>query len=252
MTRAVCAACGVLVLVCMVSLVHGGGGDQEMRALIAKAIKAKGDTDPKYKALTMKGAGKFYGLGDAIDFSAEWQFQGSTQMRVNMEIKVMDQNLAFAQIVNGNKGWTKFNAEVMDMSADEVAEEQNEMYAKWISSLTPLKDKAFSLAPLGEVKVDDKAALGVRVSREGKRDINLFFDKASALLVKTEHQVKDVKGGGNQEMGQETYLNDYKQFQDTKYATKVVIKREGKLYVEAVLSEVQLLESIDSSVFAKP
>src|SRR5262249_40604225 len=160
----------------------------------------------KYKAMIMKGAGKFYGLGEAIDFSAEWQIQGSTQMRVSMDIKVMDQNLAFAQVVNGNKGWTKFNNEVMDMSAEELAEEKSEMYAKWVASLTPLSDKTFSFAPLGEVKVDDKAAIGVRVSREGKRDVNLYFDKVSGLLVKSEHQVKDVKGGGNQEMAQETFL----------------------------------------------
>src|SRR5262249_52933043 len=118
--------------------------------------------------------------------------------------------------------------------------------------LVPLSDKAFKFAPLGDVQVDDKPAVGVRVSKEGQRDVNLYFDKASNLVVKTEHQVKDVKGGGNKEMSQESFLSEYKNFQEAKFPPKVVIKREGKLYVEATMSELQLVESFDDSVFAKP
>jgi len=55
----------------------------------------------------------------------------------------------------------------------------------WVAMLAPLKDKAYTLAPIGEVKVEDRPALGLRVSRKGNRDINLYFDKKTYLRVKT-------------------------------------------------------------------
>jgi hypothetical protein len=247
------ASCVAIVLILAASQAWSVQ-EPDVRATIARAIQAKGGeaNEAKYKGMTMKGAGMFYGLGEAIPYTGEWHFQGHTQSKFTLEIKVMNQVLTFTQIVNGDKGWVKFNDEVKDMSADELAEEKQAMYAKWVTTLVPLKDKAFKLATLGEVKIDDKAAVGVRVSQAGKRDINLFFDKAGGLLVKAEHQVKDVKGGGDQEMSEETFYSDYKQIQGAKYPTKVIIKRDAKLYVEGEMSEIRLLERVDEAVFAKP
>jgi hypothetical protein len=245
---------GVAIVLTMVVGVSQSGEEKDLRAIIAKGIKAMGaeGTEAKYKAATLKGAGTYYGLGEGIPYSAEWFFQGQNQARANLEIKVMNQTLAYTQIVNGDKGWVKLNDEVKDMPANELAEEKEEMYAKWVCSLVHLHDKAFNLAPLGEVKVDNKAATGVRVSRDGKRDVNLFFDKASGLLVKSEHQVKDVKGGGDREMSQETFYADYKPFEGIKHPTKIHMNRDGKIYVEVEMTEVRSLPTLDDAIFAKP
>ncbi len=249
------AASGALLLLLAVSAVRSGD-DKDLRAIIAKAIKADGadKRDAKHKALTMKGSGTFYGLGgDGIPFSAEWFFAGQDKRRFNMEIKVMDQSLKFAEGVSADKGWTKINNDVVPMPADELAENQAEMYVTWLTTLVPLeKDAAFKLAPLGEVKVEGKSAVGVRVTYAGKRDVNLYFDKTSGLLVKHEYQVKDVKGGGNKEMNQETFLADYKAANGAKFPTKINIMREGKKYVEAEMTDYRLLESVDDAVFTKP
>jgi hypothetical protein len=230
------------------------GEDKASRATIAKAIQAHGGEGPKskFKGMTMKGSGTFYGLGEGIPFTGEWHSAGHKQTRSVLEIKIMNQVLTFTQVVNGDKGWVKFNDEVKAMPDGEVAEEKAEMYAKWVSSLVPLKDKAFKLAALGEVKIDDKAANGVRVSRDGHRDVNLFFDKASSLLVKAEYQVKDVKGGGDKDMSQELFFADYKEFKGSKYPTKIHIKRDGNQYVEVDMTEIQPVEMIEEATFAQP
>src|SRR3954468_11085065 len=97
----------------------------------------------------LKGAGTFYGLGEGIPYTGEWQFQGQKQMRYTLEIKVMDQTLTVTQIVNGDKGWAKINDDVKDLAKDELAEEQEAMHAKWVALLVPLKDKAYKLSALG-------------------------------------------------------------------------------------------------------
>jgi hypothetical protein len=252
MRRVLLSTSGSLLLMLAVGPLFSSE-ETDLRATIAKAIQAKGGQgESKYKALTMKGTGTFHGLGEAIPFSGEWHFQGNKQSRFTLEIKVMNQPLTFTQVVNNDKGWTKFNDEVKDMSEEELAEEKQAMYAKWVATLVSLKDKTFKLASLGEVKVDDKGALGVRVSHGGKRDVNLFFDKASGLLVKVEHQVKDIKGGGDKEMSEETFFADYKEFKNIKYPTRVTIKRDAKLYVEADMTDIQPLEAVDDALFAKP
>jgi hypothetical protein len=244
---------GALVLMVAITAARSGE-EKDLRAIIARGLQARGGEarEAKYKGVTMKGAGTFYGLGEAIPFTGEWQFQGHEQSRSTLEIKVMDQTLAFTQVVNGEQGWSKFNDEVKAMPREELAEEKASMYAKWVASLLPLKDKGFKLAGVGEVKVGERAAIGVRVSHDGKRDINLFFDKASGQLVKTETQVKDVKGGGDREMTEEVFLADYKEFQGIKYPTKITINRDGKPFVEAGMTNIHPQEMVDAAVFGQP
>lgn len=202
--------------------------------------------------MVMKGTGTFYGLGEGIPWTGEWHMQGLKQMRSVLELKAMDNTLTFARVIDGDKGWSKFNDQVKAMSPDEVAEEKHELYVRWVSSLVPLKDKAFRLGALGEVTVAGKPAIGVRVSHDGRRDVSLFFDKASALLIKNEYQVKDVAGGADKELLQETLFADFKEFAGAKFPTKVTIKRDGKQFVDAVMSDIRPMESLDDALFAMP
>jgi hypothetical protein len=244
---------GALVLMVAITAARSGE-EKDLRATIVRAIRAKGgdDNEGKYTGLTLKGTGTFYGLGEGIPFTGAWHFQGHSQSRGTLEIKVMDQTLTLTQVVSGDKGWVKFNDEVKTMSPDELAEEKAAIYAKWVSSLVPLKDKAFKLANIGEVKIGEQAATGVRVSHAGHRDINLFFDKTSGLLVKSESQVKDVKDGSGKEMGEETFFADFKEFKGIKFPTKITINRDGKLHVEAVMTDILPLEKLEEDVFGQP
>jgi hypothetical protein len=194
----------------------------------------------------------FYGLGEGIPFTGEWHFRGQNQSKVALEIKIGDQALKLIQVVNGAKGWTKYNTEANDMSADELREEMAENYVRYVCSLVPLKDAAFKLAPLGEVKISGKAAQGVRVSRQGQRDVNLFFDRASGFLVKNESQVKDVKGGGNKDMTQEIFFSKYQDFGGMQYPTQIAIKRDGNQFVNAEMTDIRIVDSVDEAIFGRP
>ena len=48
------------------------------------------------------------------------------------------------------------------------------------------KDKSVKYSIVGEIKIKDKAAIGVTVSKEGSKDVNLFFDKTTGLIAKIE------------------------------------------------------------------
>lgn len=252
MHRSACVVAGVCILLGGAPLFSGE--DKEARAIVTKGLEAIGGADnvAKQKAVLMKGSGTFYGLGEGIPYTGEWYWQGKDQMRFELQIKAGDKTLKLVQVVNGNMGWVKLNNETKAMPADELAEEQEGLYANWVTTLAPLKEPEFKLALVGEVKVEGKDAVGVRVSKKGKRDINLFFDKQSGLLVKTEHVIKDVKGGGDKEASQETIFQEYKEFGGVKHPTKVLLKRDGKPFVDATMSEIRPVESIDAALFGKP
>lgn len=247
-------ALGIVVALLAAVGVARSDGDSDLRAVIAKAIKARGPaaSEAKYMGLEMKGTGTYYGLGEGIPFTGDWHIKGKSKTRYSLEIKVMDQTLTITQVLNGDKGWKKINDTAMPLEGAELAEEKAEQFAKWVTTLTPLKDKAFKLAALGEVKIGDRAATGIRVSHAGQRDVNLFIDNANHLLVKTEHQVKDAKGGNDTEMAQESYYSTFKEANGFKFPTKIEIKRDGKRYVEAEINDYLPLENVDDSLFAQP
>jgi len=247
---ATCALCALLVLADF----GRSSTDKDLRALIDKAVAAHGGEAKlaKFPAQTLKGAGKFYGLGEAIDCNLEIASQDK-KFRFGLDMKVTNFDLKITVVVNGDKGWEKVNDDVKDIAADELAEHKEQMHSQAVVSLLPLKkDKGYQLSLIGDVKVGDQAAVGVRIAKKGHRDVSLFFDKAKGHLVKSEFVIKDIKGGGDKEMMQANLYYDYKEFQGTRHPTRLVVERDGKKFIDAQLTELQLLEKLDDGTFDRP
>jgi hypothetical protein len=243
-------AVGVLL---MVSLVVRADDQADLKAIVDKAIKAQGGEEKlsKLKAATSKSKGKVYVMGDGLDFTGEIAYQSPDRLSFQMQIAIMGQNFAIGTIVNGDKGWKSFNGTTQELEAEELAEAKENMYSEWVTHLYPLKDPAFTLSALGEAKVGDNDAVGIRVSRKDHRDINFYFDKKTGLLLKRETRIKDFQSGGT-EMTQENLYSDYQEIDGIPNASKVTILRDGKKYVEAEATELKRVEKLDDSVFAKP
>jgi hypothetical protein len=92
--------------------------------------------------------------------------------------------------------------------------------------------------------------VGVRVSSKGHKDINLFFDKNSGLLVKVEYRTFDLNS--KQEINEERIITEYQNKDGLKVAKKAIVNRDGKKYIEAEVLEVKYLDDIDDTQFSKP
>lgn len=222
------------------------------KEVLAKAIKAVGPEEKiaNHKAVTIMFNGKIHQMGMEVPFKGEVVSQGIDQNKVQVHVDVNGQKLAVIQILNRDKGWTKIGDMLMDMTEEQVKEAREGAHESWIATLVPLKDAAYTLSSLGEVKVEGKPALGFRVSSKGHRDVNLFFDKENFLLLKSEMRIKDEDSG--MEVNQESYYSDHKEMGGLKEPMKFVIKRDGKLYLEAEVDEIRREEKVDDSNFAKP
>jgi hypothetical protein len=226
---------------------------KEMRLVLDKAIKAAGGEEKlgKLAAQTFKVKGKFYGMGEGIDYTGDFAVQLPDKMRFEIAVEVNGMKFSFAQGIDGDKGWVKMQDKAEDAGKDALAELKEELHASQAESLLPLKENRFRLEPLGEVKVNGKPAVGVRASHKGRRDINLFFDKETWLLVKSERVVKDLMAG-DQEFTHETFYSDYKDVNGTKQPTKLLINRDGKKDLDGEITDVEAKEKLDDATFAKP
>jgi outer membrane lipoprotein-sorting protein len=216
------------------------------KAIIERAVKAQGGEEKlaKFNAHTFTEKGKFYGMGDGIDYEGKYAVQFPDKFK--MEI----QNF-FVLVLDGDKGWMTMNGNTEELTGDKLKDQKEERYASWVSSLLPLlKDNDFTLAALPETRVADKPAIGVKVSRKDHRDVKLYFDKGTGMLVKMEHRAKDEQA--NAEVDEEVTISDYKDFDGAQMPTKIVMKRDGKLFVEAEVQDLKPAEKLDKSTFAKP
>jgi len=61
------------------------------------------------------------------------------------------------------------------------ADRTEKTYLVWVWTLAPLLEKDSKLKLLPDAKLGDKPIKGVRLSREGQKDIDLYFDAESKV-----------------------------------------------------------------------
>lgn len=223
----------------------------DAKKIIEKGIQAAGtEKAAKYKAATWKMKGNFHGLGMPIPYTGSYAFETPDKFRMTLEFDAGGQQATFAVVYNAGKAWRKFNDDVAELEGEKLDEQKEAMYFIKVSRLLVLREPGFTLKSLGESQVENKPALGVQVSSKGHRDVGLYFDKGTGLLVKTEMRVKDDQTGV--EANQETFYSDYKDLNGFKHPAKIVIKRDGQLYIESEAQDYKLEEKLDKNVFEKP
>jgi hypothetical protein len=227
--------------------------DEAAQAIIDKAIQAAGGAEnlTKFKAAHWKGKGKFYGFGDAIEYTGEWHQQFPGQMKVVIDVDFGGMKIQNVRVINRDKAWSIAMGVLQELGQEEMAEANESLHYDRAVWFVPLKGKDFQLTSLGESLVDKKPAVGVKVACKGRRDFQLYFDKESALLVKGVMRVKDQMSGG-EEVSQEIFYAGHKEMQGRMVPTRAIIHREGKLYIEAEVTDYRRLDQIDDKVFGKP
>jgi len=223
-----------------------------IKAVLDKGIKALGGEEKiaKYPGLMLKGSGKFYEGDKNYAFSGTWYTQGLDKSRTTITVvDIKGEKSVEITVVNGAKGWVKGD-DTKELDKEALGEEKENLYFNWVTSLVPLKGKEYKLTLLGESKVNDKPAVGITVASKGHRDIKLFFDKDSGLLVKAERKVRDLEN--KKDVTEEVVFGDYKDVDGLKVAMKYQSKWDGKNRADAEMSEAKVYEKVDAKWFEKP
>jgi hypothetical protein len=228
--------------------------DDQPKDVILKAIKAHGGEEAltKNKAGTSKGKGKITipGVGE-VEFTQETAHMLPDKFKESVQMSIMGQNITVLTLVNGDKMTIEANGMAVDV--DDKTKEMMANAGNLIKAgkLVPLiKEKGYELSLIGEDKVEDKPAIGIRVVAKDKKELNLYFDKETHLLVKLEH--RSVDPFTKNEINEERIIAEYGKSKDGLPAPKkVIVKHDSKKFLEIEITEVEFFEKLDDSEFKK-
>src|SRR5207247_608174 len=87
------------------------------------------------------------------------------ETKINQRKEGKGQKVVFAVGFDGRKAWRTVNGQNDDRFVDKITELMKEqLYVSRVARLVSLKDKEFELSPLGELQVEGRPAVGVRIS----------------------------------------------------------------------------------------
>jgi hypothetical protein len=229
--------------------------DDDVKAILAKAIKAHGGEEAltKFKAGQIKTKGKINlpAVGES-DFTEETSYMLPDKFKSTLDLDVANNKVKVVTVANGDK--VSINANGNDVPINDnikKALDDARYVLKSARLANLLKDKDVELAGLGEVKVEDRPAVGVRVSSKGHRDVSLYFDKETHLLAKMEFRAVDPQSG--KDITEERIVQEYNKKDKDGFSLpkKILVKHDGEKFMEAEVVEAKLLEKLDDSEFAK-
>ncbi len=225
----------------------------DVKALLDKGIKSLGGEEKlsKLKGATWKVKGKVYFGGNEIDYKGDFAMRVPDKYVAKIEGDFNGMTFQIASGVDGDKAWRKgFDGAINDLEGDELARERTQLFLQSAMTLLPLKAAGVALKPAGEEKVDGKPALALSVTPKGCKEVKIFLDKETGLVVKTVTKVKPPMS--DDEVDQETVYGDYKEVGGIKRAMKAAATRGGEKAMEQTTSDFKPAEKVDDKLCEKP
>lgn len=221
-------------------------------ALIRRAIAAHGGADrlDRLRLVREETAGTLDVLGKKVPFTSTSLQRLPGQFRNTLVSEVGGRQLNVVQVYDGRQGWVQEGGLTRTPDKGTLAGWKAMAHAAHVATLTPLlaADKGYRLTPLGESKVAGNSAFGIKVACPGQRDVCLWFDRKSGLLVKREYR---PHAGGPDSVQEEMY-SDFKDVHGLKRPARVQILINGIAHAEATIHATRLLEAVDDKEFGKP
>jgi hypothetical protein len=241
---------------CLLSLAAPVHADPaaDAKVILDDALKAMGGADKlaKLPATTFKSKGTLFANSMKFDYSDNWELQAPDKFRWNLTLRVNERDVPVAFVLTGKDAFTLGG----DGKARDLPDENSHMLkvdcrcallAHWLPAL---REKGTGLTPLGELKINDRAAVGLKVSRKGSPDVDLFFDKETKLPVKMETRFKETKDGPD--VAHIFTFAEYKEADGLKYFSRVKLYRDETQLLDMEVMELKRLDKIDDGRFAKP
>ncbi|MBM3995823.1 MAG: hypothetical protein FJ303_16975 [Planctomycetes bacterium] len=247
--RVLTVAAGVIAVTASLSQAQ----DTDVKAIVRKAIDAHGGTKnlDKYKAFNTKFKGTMTIMGVKVNVDGDTTLQKPDKVKNVLILDINGKSIDVTNVFNGKKLWVKTMGQTKEIDDEKILKAaREEMESEGAGSLLDFLKAPYELNTIGEVKVKDKDAIGVRISKKGQKDITMFFDKKTHLVVKTETQAYDPSNG--QEVLQEKFIHSYQKKHGMEVARRVEIVKDGKTFMDIEITEVTPLETVDASIFAKP
>ena len=239
----------VLTIVGLLAWSFAAKADESPKDLLERAFQAQGGFDKLAKLLAtqVKGKGTIYLPVAEITFTSEGAAQLPDKYKSTLQFEINGAKFTQVQTLLGDKASILVNGNPQELDDNMRKEIKEQVYVEHVTSLVPLRETGFTLTALPEGQVDGQPALGIKITSKGHRDVSIYFDKKTALIVKAAYQAYDPLT--MKEVAQEQFYQDYKEQDGIKYPTKSLVNQDGKKFMKIEVTEYKNLDKLDDSVF---
>lgn len=248
MRRVLLAVVTLGLVVAWVAPVHA---QDEAKDVVKKAIEASGGTEKidKFKGVRTSGKGTISIQGLEAEYTSEGILMYPDKSKETLKLDIMGQAITIEQKQIGDKTTMTINGMAMDLP-DALKEEMKlSTVLESVQRLTPLlRDAEFKLKSLGASKIDGKDVSGIEVGGKGLKDVKIYFEKSTGLLIQIERRGLDPTG--MKELKQVMRITEYKEVNGLKKPSKVTVTNDGQKFLESTTTKIEVLEKIDDKEFS--
>jgi hypothetical protein len=218
-------------------LIKAAGGEKNLKDAGAVTLKVTGQIDVAELMIPVEG---------------NWSLRKLDRFRWDAKATVRGKVQSGGIVVHGDKGWIindegKENPLPKEIGAALLV---NLRVIRMAQNPLLLRDKGITLSSLGELKLDEREAVGLKISCKGFPDVDVFYDKKTAAPLKAEFRLKDLADG--QEVVHVLRFDESKEANGITHFTKLKWLRDDKQHLQLDLSEIKVQETLDDSIFALP
>ena len=231
----------------------GAFAQDDLKAVLRKSIAAHGGEKElgKMNAAISKFKGTMELMGNTFNITGETFLQKPDKVKNVMSLDINCKNIDVVTVFDGKKLWVSVMGQTKEIDDEKIIKStREEMQVEGAQNMADFLKEPYELGALGESKVKGKDAIGIRVGKKGQRDISLFFDKKTHLVLKTEMRTLDPNSG--EEVTQEKFIVSYQDKNGMKVAKRVEIVKDGKPFMDIEITDIQIVDRHDDSIFAKP
>jgi hypothetical protein len=234
----------VLLLLC------GPARADDAAAVVEKAVQAMAGSELRLHRLSTiirTDRGTLFLMGE-VPVQRTVYLSPPDRLKYDGSITINAQPQALVLALNGVNGWTKADMEVKDLNPGQFDVLLDELYAQWLMTLLPLRQKGVALKSAPAVTIAGKPAVGVRVPRRGRSDSVVYFDAAGGLPVKVKMKARE----GALEVDRDYDLAGYKDFDGIKLPTRITVLQNGRKIEDWTVQRYETPDRLDAALFKKP
>jgi RNA polymerase sigma factor (sigma-70 family) len=224
-----------------------------LRSLIDKAVKAHGGQAKvaRWRTTRLKMEGKLVAQDQEqpLTLLETWRLPGEYRSETTVERRGV--TTTSIGVLGKDKGWLALTTgQTVDLDKEGTEILRDSAVTQGLGLLALLSDEGNQLASSGEAPVNGREAVGVLVKSSVRRDLRLYFDKDSGLLLSEVHSSK--LPGEDKRTLQQVYFSDYQEKDGVKYPRRIVLYGDGVMTIDAKVTDLEFPAKVDDKLFAKP
>jgi hypothetical protein len=238
-----CAAAVAVSIALTASAATQDRGPDRARELLDRAIGAAGGRDAlaRHPAFGWHGKATIYAGDRRIQIEGDWQLEPPDRSKVvTFEID-KGPGSARSMVIDRNRGWSVIGGKEQPLPEPILANERDQFYLYYLRRLEPLTRDGSTLKAISGGNDDP----GLRISRQERPDVDMFFDKDSYLIDRMITRITDPSSG--REVLEELKFMGTIESNGVRWFQGVVIIQDHKPFFALTLTSFTTLSNLDLS-----